>query len=71
MMISTQLNTLNLSDVVDYVIKGCFLLIETKAKYPAMVNELVKFNFNNEEEAGDGIVMLHNMVKAYNEKMLK
>lgn len=60
-----------MSDVVDYVIKGCFLLIETKAKYPAMVNELVKFNFNNEEEAGDGIVMLHNMVKAYNEKMLK
>ena len=60
-----------MSDVVDYVIKGCFLLIETKAKYPAMVNELVKFNFNDEKQAGEAIVILHNMVEAHNEKTIK
>ncbi len=55
--------TLILSDITDYVVKDKFLLVTVKAKYPAMVDKLIKFKFSSKEESGSAIEKLHNMVE--------
>lgn len=65
MTIKTQLNTLILSDVIDYYITGNRLNVILTPGKNGMVNRLVVFAFKDESFAEEAMEVLHGMVCEY------